>query len=163
MDQQILSKLKNLDILSKVLFLIIITTISYLILSLTSNLNNKDSQNKLIETAKNKIITLNDYFFESYQINRYAEDKKLYLKTNEPVTQEILDRLEFRLIPEQKIEVALLNENLIEILFLENSPTDLKENILMVLEDNKQLFRITYKNLSLEDSRVEMILFDREE
>ena len=74
-----------------------------------------------------------------------------------------LKKLEFKLIPNQPIEVTLFASNLIEIKYLEKSPADLKENILIVLDSGKQLLRINYKNLSVEDSKAEILPFKRTE
>jgi len=81
----------------------------------------------------------------------------------EKITQEDLQNFEFRVIPKQEIQASLISESLIEIQFKEKSPTDLKENILFVLENGKQLFRISYKNLTIEDSKADEIFFKRTE
>jgi hypothetical protein len=159
--KEYINKFKEIDTLSKIILISILILVLYLAYLQVNEYLKKENQNKLVEVAQNKVITFNDYFFEFYQRNRQANDRKLFLKTNEPVSQEIFDRLEFRITPKQDFSVSLKSENLIEIKFNQDSPADLKENTLIILDSGKQLFRIVYKNLNVEDSRADEIFISR--
>ncbi len=162
--KNLLKKIYNLDFFSKIIIFLLLILIGYLFYTITLDINKKStSDNNLLEVSQKKNITINEYFFESYQVNRYADDVKLYIKINEEITVDDLKKLEFKLIPNQPIEVTLFASNLIEIKYLEKSPADLKENILIVLDSGKQLLRINYKNLSVEDSKAEILPFKRTE
>jgi len=158
-----LKKLYKLDIFSKLIVTLILFLVGYLFYFYLLNSNIKSNKNSLLEVSSKKTITLNTYFFERHQINRYADDKRLFIKINEKITQEDLKKLEFRILPNQEIEASLLAEDLIEIKFKESSPADLKENVLIVLDSGKQLFRISYRNISVQDSRADYIDVDRTE
>ena len=119
--------------------------IGYLFYTITLDINKKStSDNNLLEVSQKKNITINEYFFESYQVNRYADDVKLYIKINEEITVDDLKKLEFKLIPNQPIEVTLFASNLIEIKYLEKSPADLKENILIQKNNVRNVDKVLY-------------------
>lgn len=160
---KIFDKLKKIDMFSKFLLLLIIFVIFYITYFFLTDFSKNSPKNELVEVSSKKSISLSDYFFEHYQTNRLANDMKLFIKINEKITQEDLQNFEFRVIPKQEIQASLISESLIEIQFKEKSPTDLKENILFVLENGKQLFRISYKNLTIEDSKADEIFFKRTE
>jgi hypothetical protein len=160
---KIFDKLKKIDMFSKFLLLLIIFVIFYITYFFLTDFSKNSPKNELVEVSSKKSISLSDYFFEHYQTNRLANDMKLFIKINEKITQEDLKNFEFRVIPKQEIQASLISESLIEIQFKEKSPTDLKENILFVLENGKQLFRISYKNLTIEDSKADEIFFKRTE
>jgi len=160
---KIFDKLKKIDLFSKFLLSLIIIVILYLTYFFLTDLPKNNSNKELIEVSSKKSISLADYFFEHYQTNRLANDMKLFIKINEKITQEDLKNFEFRVIPKQEIEVSLLSESLIEVRFKDKSPADLRENILFALENGKQLFRISYRNLAVEDSKADEIFFKRTE
>lgn len=160
---KIFDKVKKIDMFSKFLLLLIIFVIFYITYFFLTDFSKNSPKNELVEVSSKKSISLSDYFFEHYQTNRLANDMKLFIKINEKITQEDLQNFEFRVIPKQEIQASLISESLIEIQFKEKSPTDLKENILFVLENGKQLFRISYKNLTIEDSKADEIFFKRTE
>ena len=159
----IFQKIKKIDIFSKFLFLLILLITIYITFLYINNLKQKNPTESLTEVSSNKRISINDYFFENYQANRLSNDMKLYLKINEDISQEELKKIEFRIIPKQEIEVNLIAEKLIEIKFKEKSPSDLRENVLIVLDSGKQLFRVIYKNLSEESSKADEVFIKRTE
>jgi hypothetical protein len=159
----IFQKIKKIDIFSKFLFLLILLVTIYITFLYIKDLRQKNATEGLTEVSSNKRLSINDYFFENYQANRLSNDMKLYLKINEDISQEELKKIEFRIIPKQEIEVNLIAEKLIEIKFKEKSPSDLRENVLIVLDSGKQLFRVIYKNLSEESSKADEIFIKRTE
>ena len=76
--KEYINKFKEIDTLSKIILISILILVLYLAYLQVNEYLKKENQNKLVEVAQNKVITFNDYFFEFYQRNRQANDRKLF-------------------------------------------------------------------------------------